>query len=87
MDAFLYSWGLGVVLRQEAGGSAWVLGLSPPTACSHSRMQLNSKPRRRIKRPRRNSRILLHLEKNHVVPPSSQDVALCHYSVSGEVPL
>ena len=37
--------------------------------------------------PRRNSRILLHLEKNHVVPPSSQDVALCRYSVSGEVPL
>ena len=27
------------------------------------------------------------LEKNHVVPPSSQDVALCRYSVSGEVPL
>ena len=29
----------------------------------------------------------IHLEKNHVVPPSSQDVALCRYSVSGEVPL
>ena len=29
--------------------------------------------------PRRNSRILLHLEKNQVVPPSSQDVALCRY--------
>ena len=26
-------------------------------------------------------------EKNHVGPPSSQDVALCRYSVSGEVPL
>src|SRR5574337_1356387 len=37
--------------------------------------------------PRGNSRILLHLEKNHVVPPSPQDVALCRYSVSGEVPL
>ena len=35
----------------------------------------------------RNSRILLHLENNRVVPPSSQDVALCRYSVSGEVPL
>ena len=33
------------------------------------------------------ARILLHLEKNHVLPPSSQDVALCRYSVSGEVPL
>src|SRR5574337_717009 len=39
------------------------------------------------KAARRNSRILLHLEKNHVVPPSSQDVALCRHSVSGEVPL
>ena len=29
----------------------------------------------------------IDLEKNHVVPPSSQDVALCRYSVSGEVPL
>ena len=28
-----------------------------------------------------------HLEKNHVGPPSPQDVALCRYSVSGEVPL
>ena len=36
---------------------------------------------------RRNSRILLHLENNRVVPPSSQDVALCRYSVSGEVTL
>ena len=26
------------------------------------------------------------LEKTHVVPPSSQDEALCRYSVSGEVP-
>ena len=33
------------------------------------------------------TRILLHLENNRVVPPSSQDVALCRYSVSGEVPL
>ena len=32
--------------------------------------------------PRRNSRILPQLEKIHVVPPSSQDVALCRYSVS-----
>src|SRR5574337_724437 len=32
--------------------------------------------------PRRYSRILLHLEKNHVVPPSSQDVALCRYSIA-----
>lgn len=30
MDAFLYSWGLGVVLRQEAGGSTWVLGAQSP---------------------------------------------------------
>src|SRR5574337_88479 len=36
--------------------------------------------------PRRNSRIPPHLEKNHVVPPSSQDEALSRYSVSGEVP-
>ena len=27
------------------------------------------------------------LENNRVVPPLSQDVALCRYSVSGEVPL
>src|SRR5574337_1346694 len=36
--------------------------------------------------PRRNSRIPPQLEKNHVVPPSSQDEALSRYSVSGEVP-
>ena len=36
--------------------------------------------------PRRNSRILPQLAKNHVVPPSSQDEALSRYSVSGEVP-
>src|SRR5574340_1075989 len=33
-----------------------------------------------------NSRIPPQLEKNHVVPPSSQDEALSRYSVSGEVP-
>src|SRR5574339_239527 len=36
--------------------------------------------------PRRNWRIPPQLEKNHVVPPSSQDEALSRYSVSGEVP-
>src|SRR5574337_799874 len=36
--------------------------------------------------PRRNSRIPPQLEKNHVVPPSSQDEALSRYRVSGEVP-
>src|SRR5574340_346342 len=36
--------------------------------------------------PRRNSSIPPQLEKNHVVPPSSQDEALSRYSVSGEVP-
>src|SRR5574337_1256116 len=36
--------------------------------------------------PRGNSRIPPQLEKNHVVPPSSQDEALSRYSVSGEVP-
>ena len=33
-----------------------------------------------------NSRIPPQLEKNHVVPPSSQDEALSRYSVSGQVP-
>src|SRR5574337_1305931 len=37
--------------------------------------------------PRRISRIPPQLEKNQVVPPSSQDEALSRYSVSGEVPL
>ena len=32
------------------------------------------------------TRELLQLEKNHVVPPSSQDEALSRYSASGEVP-
>src|SRR5574337_720856 len=36
--------------------------------------------------PRRNSRIPPQLEKNHVVPPSSQDEALSRYCVSREVP-
>src|SRR5574337_1203149 len=36
--------------------------------------------------PRSNSRIPPQLEKNHVVPPSSQDEARSRYSVSGEVP-
>ena len=36
--------------------------------------------------PSRNSWIPPQLEKNHVVPPSSQDEALSRYSVSGEVP-
>ena len=35
---------------------------------------------------RRNSRIPPHLEKNHVIPPSSQDEALALYSVSREAP-
>ena len=39
----------------------------------------------RLKAPRRNSRILPQLEKNHVAPPSSQDEALGLYSVSREV--
>src|SRR5574337_311356 len=36
--------------------------------------------------PRSNSRIPPQLEKNHVVPPSSQDEARSRYSVSGVVP-
>ena len=36
--------------------------------------------------PHRHSRIPVQLEKIHVVPTSSQDEALAHYSVSGEVP-
>ena len=66
--------------------------------CSHSRAipsfpsQLEWKiglpwaNKRGMLNSRSNSRIPPQLEKNHVVPPSSQDEALSRYSVSGEVP-
>src|SRR5574340_139748 len=54
---------------------------------SNGRLDFPGPPQEASCIPRPNSRILLHLEKNHVVPPSSQDVALCRHSVSGEVPL
>src|SRR5574339_169708 len=53
---------------------------------SNGRLDLPGPTQEAASIPRRNSRIPLELEKNHVAPPPSQDEALSRYSASGEVP-
>ena len=71
----------------------FILGGSKITAygeCSHEvkrRLLFGRKAMTNLDSILKNSDITLPtLEKNHVVPPSSQDEALSRYSVSGEVP-
>ena len=76
-------------LQENGAGGTWGPDLCPLIGVLRDTLTPMRSPLMpgKIEGWRGNSRILLHLEKNHVVPPSSQDVALCRYSVSGEVPL
>ena len=60
---------------------------SPALTCnSNGRLDFPGPTQEETCIPRRNSRILLQLEKKHVGPLLALDEALAHYSVSREVP-